>query len=31
VWMLLRKRHGFRALPRHEPAVRTAQLDQVAA
>jgi hypothetical protein len=31
VWMLLRKRHGFPALPGHEPAVRAAQLDQVAA
>ena len=31
VWMLLRKRHGFPAVPRHEPAVQAAQLDQVAA
>jgi hypothetical protein len=29
--MLLRKRHGFPALPGHEPAVQAAQLDQVAA
>jgi hypothetical protein len=31
VWMLLRKRHGFPALPRHEAAVPAAQLDRVAA
>jgi len=31
VWMLLRKRHGFPALPRHEAAVPAAQLEHVAA
>jgi len=31
VWMLLRKRHGFPALPRHEAAGPAAQLEHVAA